>query len=300
MTPNLIVGLVDGDGKLITFQPYEEYQHGKRSNSIVIPCRGKRLFEILCDDLGNISYENNRFVLKHILHSNINTSVMTLLGKIAEAVLVKRCQENEQINKDFFQIATKKSVYLVTSRKYTAIGTGLQGTSKIYPQRYNPTDPQRDIIWVDSQGKPALMAGANSQSGIIAGLQIKVSLHGVNYLLSDLLSTRYEVPIIYFPLRNDYEQIVERLEKELKKSNDLYNKISISNILENFIDIRAHDYEACEEIMDYYPLIYDLIDGNIEVADLVDIAVRHRDPTLKNAVMMSALDSPNIDSIVLQ
>ena len=66
---------------------------------------------------------------------------MALLGKIAEAVLVRRCQED--------------------------------------PKRYNPSDTQRDIIWVDDEGVPALMKGSSAMVGIEAGLQVKVSLHGI-------------------------------------------------------------------------------------------------------------------------
>ena len=108
MYNNFIVALVDGNGKIISSQPYEEYQYGRRSMDILVPVRGGRLIEILHDDIGNISYENNRLVLKHIFVSNINVTAMTLLGKIAEAVLVKRCHKNEDLNRKLFALARRK------------------------------------------------------------------------------------------------------------------------------------------------------------------------------------------------
>ena len=78
--PELIVGLVDGNGNLLVSQPYEEDQYGRRSREILVRTRGNRLVEILQDDLGNISYNANRLVLKQVLNANVNVSAMTLLG----------------------------------------------------------------------------------------------------------------------------------------------------------------------------------------------------------------------------
>lgn len=152
MHGNLIVGLVDGNGNLLSSQSYMEYQYSHRSREIIIPVRGGRLIEILQDDLGNISYENNRPVLKNIFVSNVNVTAMSLLGKVAEAVIVRRCQENEELNRQLFQLARRKGTIRRTSRRFKAVGTGLKPTQIQYPQRYNPLDTQRDIIWVDERG----------------------------------------------------------------------------------------------------------------------------------------------------
>lgn len=90
MQSDLIVGLVDGNGNLLFSQPFMDYQYGQRSREIIVPVRGGRLVEILQDDLGNISYENNVLVLKHIFVSNVNVTAMSLLGKIAEVEGVKK------------------------------------------------------------------------------------------------------------------------------------------------------------------------------------------------------------------
>lgn len=302
MTPELIVGLVDGDGNLISSQSYDEYQYGKRSSEIIIPVRGRQLLTILQDDLGKIHYEDNRLVLKHILTPDINVSAMTLLGKIAEAVLVHRCNEDDMVNKNLFQIARRKNAYASTLGRFKAIGTGLKETRKNYPKRYSTSNPQRDIIWVDKDGTPALMNGGSYMSGITAGLQIKVSLRGINYVLQDLINQRYEVPMVYFPLNNDYEHILARLERETRTSildpqTGEYRRIRPE---EDFVDIRAYDHDAYEEVKDYYPLVNALLEGNIVPADLVDIAIQHRDPVLKNTVMLTAVQNSNSDQIILQ
>lgn len=299
---DLVVGLVDGNGNLLSSQPYDEYQYGMRSTDIVIPLRGGRLLSILQDEIGNIYYEDNRLVLKHILSLDPNVSTMRLLGKIAEAVLVRRCAENETVNKNLFQIARRKTAWTNTANRFKAIGTGLKTTQQYYPKRYSPSDTQRDIIWVDENGQPALMAGSTTMSGIDAGLQVKVSLDGMNYIFRDLVNCRYEVPLIYFPINNDYERILTRLEKEartamLDPDTGEYRRFRPE---EDFIDVRAYDIDAYEEVKDYYPLIYALIDGDIEPADLVDIAIQHNDPVLKNTVMLTALQKSNSDQVVLQ
>lgn len=300
--PNLIVGLVDGNGNLLSSQPYDEYQYGQRSTEILIPVRGRRLLSILQDDLGNIYYEDNRLVLKHILTLDINVSAMTLLGKIAEAVLVRRCIEDDRVNKNLFQIARRKTAHAQTLRRYKAIGTGLKQTQRDFSARYSTSDPQRDIIWVDNEGTPALMDGSGYMSGITAGLQIKISLNGINYVLGNLINCRYEVPMVYFPLKNDYEVILSRLEREVRTSmldpdTGEYRRIRPE---EDFVDIRAYDYDAYEEVKDYYSLVYALLDGDIEPADLVDIAIQHRDPVLKDTVMLTALQNSNSEQIILQ
>ena len=73
---SLIVGLVDGNGKLIISQPYDEYQYGRRSREILFCTRGNSLVEILQDELGYISYRDNCLVLKQVLSTNGNVSAM--------------------------------------------------------------------------------------------------------------------------------------------------------------------------------------------------------------------------------
>lgn len=300
MQNSLIVGLVDGNGNLISSQPYSEFQYGHRSTDILVPLRGGKLIQILQDELGNISYEHNRFILKQIFVSNVRVTAMTLLGKIAEAVLVRRCQEDEQLNWQLFQLSRRKNAKKTTARRFRAIGTGLKTTQRDFPKRYNPSDTQRDIIWVDDEGIPALMAGSSAIAGIEAGLQVKVSLHGIGYMVNDLVRNRYEVPMVYFPINNDFEMVVDRLVKEQRayifdvETGD-YRGIRVG---EDLVDIRAYDYDAFEEVKDYYPIVCDLINGDLELVDLVDVA--RGNGALENTVLLTALSTSNAGTIVLE
>lgn len=66
------------------------------------------MFDILHDDLGKIRFEDNKFVLKSIYLMSPLQTTMNLLGKIAEAVIVRRCVENEDINKKWLSVARRK------------------------------------------------------------------------------------------------------------------------------------------------------------------------------------------------
>ncbi len=299
MYNNFIVALVDGNGKIISSQPYEEYQYGRRSMDIIVPVRGGRLIEILHDDIGNISYENNRLVLKHIFVSNINVTAMTLLGKIAEAVLVKRCHKNEDLNRKLFALARRKRATKKTSHRFHAIGTGLKPTLQRYPHRYNPSDPQRDIIWVAENGHTALMAGSTSMYGVEAGLQVKASLDGISYVVNDLETNRYEVPMVYFPINNDFEKVVDKLIRDKKTFVLNPNTGEYRNIIigDDIVDIRTYDHDAFEEVKDYYPIVVALLKGDIEIADLIESA--RGNGTLQNIVLSTAISVSNADSIIL-
>ena len=52
------------------------------------------------------------------------------------------------------------------------------------------------------------------------------------------------------------------------------------------------------EVKDYYPIVYDLINGDIDVVDLIDIA--RGNGTLENTMLLTALGSSNAETIILE
>ena len=60
MFNRLVVGIMDGDGKLGPFQPYDEFQNGPKNLEIISYLNGQKLFDILYDELGYIRYEDNK------------------------------------------------------------------------------------------------------------------------------------------------------------------------------------------------------------------------------------------------
>ncbi|MBP1535997.1 MAG: hypothetical protein IK999_18035 [Ruminococcus sp.] len=295
---SIIVGLIDGDGNLISYQSYNDFQYGSRSLDIIVPTRGRQCVTILQDDIGVIRYEDNRFVLKQILYSTPEVVTMQLLGKVAEVVLVRRCHEKPDLNKKLFEIARRRKAHLSTAAQFTAIGTGLKPTQQYHPKRYNPSDTQRDIIWVDNEDRPALMNGGNRQSAIEAGLQVKVSGLGTNYVVRDLIENRYEVPIIYFSIKDDYQQIIERVIDNSLFYDPEIDEYRFMRPSEDFIDIRSIDFEPYEELKDYYPMIYSVVSGNMELSELIEKAYRLGNPILQNTVMLTALRDSNATAII--
>ena len=244
----LCVSAYDGNGLLLCSQPYNEYQYGTRSKEIIRYYRGNELINILVDELGKISYEDNKLVLKQVLSEDVQQTAFRLLGNIAEAVLVRRCKESPELNRKLFMLARRKKARISTAQGFTAIGTGLESTRKQYPQRYSHGDMQRDIIWIDAQEHPALMGGSSSKSGIEAGIQLKVSSDGVQYVVPDIINNRYEVPVVYFPLNNDYEKVINTI----MKRRPLFWDPDTGNYrdfipADDLVDIRAYDFDSYGE-----------------------------------------------------
>ena len=286
----LIVAVVDGDGNIKFQQPYEDFMNGNRNINIINIYTGQKLFDILVDELGVIRYEDNKFALKTILESsNMVNTAMRILGKVAEAVIVRRCHENSDINKKWLSIARRKNAKQDTSNKFKAYGTGLLSTKNYFEKLYNNSDPQRDIIWADEKGQIALMNGSNSIAGTQAGLQIKVSKNGLPYIFNDLINNRYEVPLVYFDICNDFDFIAQKLYLVRNKNQE-------SNIIigKDFIKASMIDYNAYNEVLFYVDLIEALIYGKITPVELINSSDVERNVTLKNAILSTTLSNVSV------
>ena len=114
----LIIAVRNGNGKIIASQTFEEFMNGRKNIEILNYYTGQKLFDILFDDLGIIRYEDNVFALKTIFQLNPEKTTMSLLGKIAEAVIVRRCREDEEINKKWLSIARRKKAKSKTAERF--------------------------------------------------------------------------------------------------------------------------------------------------------------------------------------
>lgn len=289
----LQIVLCDGEGKIIASQPYSEYQYGDRDWKLAFHTHGKKLGEILIGETGTIRFddEKNKWIFAQVLTSDPEVSAMRLLGKIAEAVIVRECRDNPEVNFLFFKKARRSEVKKKTANKFYAIGTGLYTTKNKHPKLYNPSDPQRDVIWVNQDGKPALMAGSNELAGFYAGLQVKASTNGIKYVLPDLLTYRYEVPVIYFPIANDFEQIIEKTYID-KQSN---KQIEFPDVGKDFIDVRTLSSDVFEEVKSHLPLVKALMRGELKPEDIVKQTLDN--PVLRNAVMSDALNNASAQKL---
>lgn len=296
MGRKLPVCVDDGNGNILESQPYNEYQYGLRSQYMISYYRGGDLINILVNELGKISFDGNKLILKQVLSEDLGETASRLLGNIAEAVLVRRCKEDPELNWKLFMLARRKKAWGATAQRFRAIGTGLLSTKEQYLKRYSHSDKQRDIIWVDSEGNPALMNGSSYMSGIEAGIQVKVSRNGVAYVAPDIINNQYEVPVVYFPLNNDYEEVIYSVMKRHPKVQDPDTNEYRSFLPEDdLVDIRAYDYDSFEEVKDYSVLVYALLNGDLTVHDLVE--KYSTSGIIKSAIMHSALEK--IDSSII-
>lgn len=275
-TSELQIALTNGQGQIV-----DPWRRGSIS-TLQVPISGRRLADIFSDELGCISFRDNRFVLNEILTSNATRTINNLLGKIAEAVIVRRCRDDAEINCRWLEKAKRQIISLDEAKEFNAVGTGLKSTVTRYPGTYSPNDTQRDIVWVDERGNLAFASGGTEKSGRVAGLQIKVSGSGDRYVLPDILSLRYEVPVVYFSVNDDFDIIVEKFEK--KKTG-----ISDAKVGEDLIDVREIDPDAYEEVMSYRPIIKMLVDQSLSIEELISEA--YSQPSLQNALMSSALSN---------
>ena len=256
----LLISHMGNDGMLKPIQTLSDFVNGERSPQVVCALCGKELFDILYDDLGYIPFDDENFIslCKHLKINKRNRVIMQKLGRIAESVIVRRCAKYEEINQKWMEIASLRSrVHPDMAREFKAVGTGLKLTRDINKFVYNPSDTQKDIEWVNKEGAHFMVNGTSSVAGYEAGLQVKVSQNGLRYLYSDIINTRYEVPLVYFDLRNDYRVLFIRAQRWFIGQG---NTIAQNKLADFFIRGRDIDPEAHDEIMYYTQIISALID----------------------------------------
>lgn len=286
---DLFIALVQPDGKI--------YLRKHPANALeMLPIinhfTGDKLFDILVNETGYVKFEDNKFALKVITERSLNSVAMKMLGKIAEAVLVRRCKDDEEINLNWLSFAARKKIKYKTSERCIAIGTGLLSTKTEFPFRYNPTDTQRDVIWLDRESRQCvLMQGNNSVSGLEAGLQVKVSKNGVSYFLDSLVNIKYEVPVVYFDICDDYHVVAKKLYEKLP-----YGKIVIG---EDFIQARAVDEEAFKEVLFYVEMVEALIAGRLSPDALINHKDVNDNPAIKSAITSAALSEIQLPNVTL-
>ena len=284
-------------GKGIITQDFFEFK--KSPDPDILNCLyGKDLFDILFRDLNVIGFkENEEIILKIVFQENNFNTENALLGKIAEALVVRRCHEDDEINIKYFSLARGKLARRKTAKRFFAIGTGLESTKMKYPQQYNPTDPQWDVQWIDLKEKNRLAIVKNNDSrstnaAQIAGLQIKTSQNGVRYVLNDILDNRYLAPVIYFGLNNDLDRIKLKLSEKAKEKG-----ISLNiNAIVSAVDMDPEGYEI---FLYYKELLHYLIEGKLTPKGLLQEAKWENKTFIKSVLLNQSLDMMNDPSLIV-
>ncbi len=266
--PKLVITTMDSNGIIHpnkNYQLLDEWNHGKRNTQLITTMYGEKLIDILDKELGLI-HVNEEGLLRHgilyISSDDPHPTVMRLLGKIAESIIVDECNKNIYLNRKWGMVARRGRRIYKSLDSFKAIGTGLKSTQNNYLTKYNPTDTQRDIIWINKENEKneLLQIGSHSNSGISAGIQIKVSHNGFKYIYrSDIARGKYEVPLVYFDLSNDYNKLTNAIYKE-----ELDIEIGYDIVRGRDISSEIHDL-----LISYYHLIYSLLNGKITLNNLL-------------------------------
>lgn len=286
----LVIAVQNNNGLLVPIQGLDQFLYGDRDLRILCLLHGRELFDILYDDHGLIRYDENKFALSKIIELDTNRTVMSIMGKVGESVLVRRCTQYANLNLHWMRIASGRQVQRATAIRYRAVGTGFKSTERDYPKAYNPNDTQRDIIWLDEQGFRYQMNGSTATGGIDAGLQVKVSMNGMRYVYRDVLDAVYEVPLVYFDLNDDYGLVYRRVQQELNSRGE-----TSRNLQDWFISGRDIDPDAYDEIEYYTDMVRALVNGRLRIEDLINRAERF--PSFGSAVMAGAME--NVSSQII-
>lgn len=282
----VVISHMGNDGKLKPIQPLSDFVNGERSPQVVCALCGKELFDILYDDLGYIPFDDKNFIsiCKHIKKNHKNQMIMQKLGRIAESVIVRRCSRDEKLNQKWMEIASLRSrVSLDKAKEFKAYGTGLLSTTKRM-WVYNPNDTQKDIIWVNKEDARFMVNGSSSVAGNEAGIQVKVSQNGANYVFQDIVNRRYGVPLVYFDLSDDYHKLFVNAQRLF--TNVHPNTSALNDLACYFIRGRDIDPDAHYEIGFYSEIISALIEGKLREEDFVQHAKEY--PSIGQAIKGTA------------
>lgn len=141
------------------------------------------------------------------------------------------------------------------------------------PRLYNPFDTQNDIIWIDDHENKVIKQELIGRVGTYAALQVKASTNGEKYILKDLVNSRYGVPLVYYPINDDFDQIAAKAPNTQPGVD--------------FIDVREVDKTAFDELVYYWSLLSQLHQGRIKAIDIVNEG--RSLPALRNGLFASTI-----------
>lgn len=249
---------------------------------------GSSLLDILSAESLLTMGTDNTPQLKAIYTGNPQADATRIMGSLSEAIVVQACNNNQEINRELGKIARGANRVNDVLDNYVAISTGSQQTKIHYNQFYNPSDTQRDLIWVDKNNTQlqlnSIIPNAAPTSVKPAGLQIKTS-HDHQYVMSNI--KQYHYPILFFDLSNDWYHASLKSMHINYESGTYVEKVRL--IPHN--DITLHLKEI---IKSYFNIIKQLVTGEISIQHIIDLARWKGDKILGGALQSSTPDSGSI------
>ncbi|WP_190429135.1 hypothetical protein [Coleofasciculus sp. FACHB-712] len=232
--------------------------------------KGSLLCDLLTNDLGIVNFSNNKLELDYIKpfgRRDVRQESMRLLGKLAEALIVRECREDPDKNRFWASLARRGNQVKILD-EYVAIGTGFQNI-KNHPNsklrgKYNPNDTQRDIIWVKRDDEASeLMTSSSSGVRYSAGLQIKVSRNKDNVLKS-IRNKDYFVPVVYFDLNGGFSYVARKLQEDAERIGANHWQVGV-----DLIQGRDVSEELHYNLLQFLPVLDQLFNGDIELSNLL-------------------------------
>lgn len=227
---------------------------------------------------------------------------MNLLGKLAEYAIVDECNKSFEVNRTLLEKANfPKRIDERVAHNFLAIARGSKITKAKYPHYSDSNDPQRDILWISrSQPSDVCVINTNDNQGRLAGLQIKVSQNVFNDVYQNILSNRYQSPILYFPLNRDYDDALCQL---LKFSVNNRTAITpqqnfvMSHLYNLFLNAESLVPEIYMKVRCFYTILYNIYENKYTFEQLVRNSMNNftiidpkTDKFIQNALLSEAVN----------
>lgn len=268
----LAIVRLNPDKTCTIMQPLKDYKKNPHW-TILAEYYGKSFLELLDDEEKITTDYKKELILKtEVITNSKETSRdigTKLIGRIAESLVVKRCNEDRDLNR-YLAMYSRFGKHKVKSLdKYSAVALGSMVTKRKYNRYYNPGSTQHDVIWVDNYNpiQQLLCMSSTPRSGQAAGIQVKVSSN-MNYVIKN--SENYKCPILYFDLEDDWAQanyVISKNNEELKliPPNKALSKIK-------------------DELRQYLHLAIAIYSGDCSLKELFQHAQHQKDTLLKFSI----------------
>lgn len=207
------------------------HENGERINKNAI--KEKNIIPLYSNDTSQIVFD----ILKEV-----KLDFPHFLGFCLESFFVCKCNENQDIFKEVFRIATKNPRASINNyNKYTAIGTGFYTTKNSFKRYYSGSD-KNDVIFLSYNSKkgtlnPKLM----SDNSGYAGIQIKS------------ITSNEKEKIIKPLITGDYQNVITLLKN---KDTGFQSKKQCLDIIKEFkvdskLEINGRIYNINKEERNY-------------------------------------------------
>ncbi|UIY55591.1 MULTISPECIES: hypothetical protein [Burkholderia] len=277
--PHVKIIVEDDSGEVRHSQSLSDYFQ-KPNINILSATYGSTLLDILVEE----SYISSTLQLNQIFTGNPNADATRMIGSIAECLVVDICHKHPEANRLLGMHARFGSRPSQKLDEYVAVATGSMRAKRLYQQHYNPSDTQRDVIWVEkknTQNQLLCISNNNSISAKPAGLQIKASHDGVRYVLPTIQN--YHYPVLYFDLDGDWAKVREAM---------IDNNINC-----HLINPDSIHHELRHALQAYFDIVIALIDGRTTTQQVIADSKYNMDSILGAGVDGS--ESIGIPQIIL-